>query len=129
MGKPTICIGENKGADQLRSNCESASQYRSNCEADLISAFVFATQIVQFLFYFNPKFQALFCACTGRFVSDLFGNHIVGFPTRRLMCYFIPDKHSAFPCRVHLKKTYWFGYGKCVLFYIVLYIFLYQYNV
>ena len=22
MGKPTICIGENKGADQLRSNCE-----------------------------------------------------------------------------------------------------------
>ena len=23
MGKPTICIGENKGADQLRSNCEA----------------------------------------------------------------------------------------------------------
>ena len=23
MGKPTICIGENKGADQLRSNCET----------------------------------------------------------------------------------------------------------
>ena len=22
MGKPTICIGENKGADHLRSNCE-----------------------------------------------------------------------------------------------------------
>ena len=43
MGKPTICIGENKDADQL---------------------------------------LALFCVCTGRFVSDLFGNHIVGFPTR-----------------------------------------------
>ena len=40
MGKPTICIGENKDADQL------------------ISAFVFATQIVQFLFYLNQKFQA-----------------------------------------------------------------------
>ena len=40
MGKPTICIGENKDADQL------------------ISAFVFATRIVQFLFYLNPKFQA-----------------------------------------------------------------------
>ena len=40
MKKPTICIGENKGADQL------------------ISAFVFATRIVQFLFYLNPKFQA-----------------------------------------------------------------------
>ena len=23
MGKPTICIGENKGTDQLRSNCEA----------------------------------------------------------------------------------------------------------
>ena len=23
MGKPTICIGENKGADQLRSSCEA----------------------------------------------------------------------------------------------------------
>ena len=47
MGKPTICLGENKGADQL---------------------------------------LALFCDCTGRFVSDLVGNNIVGFPTRRLIC-------------------------------------------
>ena len=23
MGKPTICVGENKGTDQLRSNCEA----------------------------------------------------------------------------------------------------------
>ena len=30
MGKPTICLGENKGADQLRSNCEADR----NCEAD-----------------------------------------------------------------------------------------------
>ena len=35
MGKPTICIGESKDADQLRGNRE-----------------------VQFLFYLNPKFQA-----------------------------------------------------------------------
>ena len=47
MGKPTICIGENKDADQLRGDA-----------AKLISAFVFATRIVQFLFYLNPKFQA-----------------------------------------------------------------------
>ena len=40
MGKPTICIGENKDADQL------------------IRAFVFATRIVQFLVYLNPVFQA-----------------------------------------------------------------------
>ena len=37
----------------------------------LISAFVFATRIVQFLFYLNPKFQVLviFSDCTGRLVS------------------------------------------------------------
>ena len=46
MGKPTICIGENKDADQLR-----------GVTAKLNSAFVFATRIVQFLFYLNPKFQ------------------------------------------------------------------------
>ena len=45
--KPDFCLGENKGADQLRGNT-----------AKLISAFVFATRIVQFLFYLNPKFQA-----------------------------------------------------------------------
>ena len=28
--------------------------------------------------------QACFYDCPGRFVSDLFENHIVGFPTRRL---------------------------------------------
>ena len=29
-----------------------------------------------------------FHGCTARFVSDLFENHIVGFPTRRLKCCF-----------------------------------------
>ena len=38
MGKPTICICENKGADQLRGHL--------------------ATKIVHFLFFLNPKFQA-----------------------------------------------------------------------
>ena len=41
MRKPDFCIGENKGADQLRSKC----------------AYVFATQIVK-LVLLNPKFQA-----------------------------------------------------------------------
>ena len=40
MGKPTIRIGENKGA------------------AKLISAFVFATRIVQLLYFLNLKFPA-----------------------------------------------------------------------
>ena len=47
MRKPTICIGENKGADQLRSN------------------FVFATRIVQFLFFLNLQSLAILCACVG----------------------------------------------------------------
>ena len=45
MRKPTICICENKGADQLRSTT-----------AKLISAFVFTTGIVQYLYFLNPKF-------------------------------------------------------------------------
>ena len=44
--------------------------------AQLISIFVFATGIVQFLFYLYSKFQALacFCECVGQFVSALVGN-------------------------------------------------------
>ena len=44
MGKPTFCIGENKGTD------------KRNWEAD--QRFVFATQIVQSLFFLKRKFQA-----------------------------------------------------------------------
>ena len=43
----------------------------------LISAFVFTIQIVQSLYYLNPKFQAssyVFCDCTARFVSNRVGN-------------------------------------------------------
>ena len=69
MGKPTICIGENKGADQLRGN------------AKLISAFVFATRIVQFLFYVNPKFQA------SRSFLCLYRLVCVG-PVRKPQCWF-----------------------------------------
>ena len=44
MGKPTICICENKGADQVT--------------AKLISAFVFVTRIVRSLYFLNTKFHA-----------------------------------------------------------------------
>ena len=46
MRKPAFCMCKNKGADQF---C---------CNSELISAFVFATQIEQCLFFLNPKFQA-----------------------------------------------------------------------
>ena len=45
MGKPTICIGENKGADQLR----------GNREADQRLCFRYS---VHFILYLTPKFQA-----------------------------------------------------------------------
>ena len=45
MRKTDFCICENKDADQLK------------VTAKLISAFVFAKWIVQYLFYLNPKFQ------------------------------------------------------------------------
>ena len=36
-GKPTICIGENKGADQLRSNCEADQRLCFHYTAWLVS--------------------------------------------------------------------------------------------
>ena len=66
MGKPTICIGENKDADFT---------------AKLISAFVFATRIVQFLFFLNPKFQvSSFFLCLYRSVCVR--------PVRKPHCWF-----------------------------------------
>ena len=49
--KRAFCICENKDADQLRGNREADQRL-------CFRHFVFATWIVQFLFYLNPKFQA-----------------------------------------------------------------------
>ena len=56
MGKPTICICENKDADQLR-----GLQISFAVTAKLISAFVFDTQMVQSLYFLNTKFHASNC--------------------------------------------------------------------
>ena len=63
MRKWAFCICENKDADQLRGKHESD---HSLC---------FATQILQYLYFLNTKFQASshFCGCTARFVLDLVG--------------------------------------------------------
>ena len=76
MGKPTICIGENKGADQLR----------SNCEADQRLCFRYTDSTIP-RYFLNPKFQASnhLCDCTARLVLDLVGTQIVGFLTHRLI--------------------------------------------
>ena len=44
MGKPTICIGENKGADQLRGNREAG-----NREADQRLCFRYTDSIIPLL--------------------------------------------------------------------------------
>ena len=64
MRKPDFCICENKDADQLA------------VTAKLISAFVFATQIVQSLYFLIRNFKppAILCGCTVWFVWDLIGN-------------------------------------------------------
>ena len=51
MRKPTFFICENKGADQLRG-------FSFAVTAKLIGDFVFATRILQSLYFLNPKFQA-----------------------------------------------------------------------
>ena len=61
------CICENKDADQRL------------CFRNTDSTIPLLSKIQNFLSL------ATFCDSTVRFVSDLFGNHIVGFPTRRLI--------------------------------------------
>ena len=55
---------------------KTKTQISCSVTAQLIGAFVFATLIVQSLFYLNQNFQplAIFCGCRARFVSDLVGN-------------------------------------------------------
>ena len=56
LRKPDFCLGENKGAHQLRSNCKA---YQRLCFRNADSTI---------------KFVCLFRACTARVVSDLVGN-------------------------------------------------------
>ena len=77
MGKPTICIGENKDADQLRGT------------AKLISAFVFATRIGRFLYFLNPKFPVSSC------LLCLYSLACVG-PVRKPHCWFFHEAAHIF---------------------------------
>ena len=70
MGKPTLCIGENKGADQLR----------NNCEADQRLCFRYMDSTIP-RYFLNPKIPAsshLLC---------LYGSDCVG-PARQPHCWF-----------------------------------------
>ena len=75
MRKLAICICENKDADQLCGNREADQRlcfrHRDSTLPLLLKSKTF-------------KLLACFCDCTAWFVSDLFGNHIVGFSKRGL---------------------------------------------
>ena len=65
MRKPAFFMCENKGIDQLR----------SNCIADQRLCFPYIdSSIPLFLNPKSPAFVAIFCGCTAWFVSDLIGN-------------------------------------------------------
>ena len=68
MRKQAFCICENKGADQLRSNC---------------LCFHYTDSMIPLLSKY--KISSLFCACTGLFMSDLFRNHIAEFLMTQLI--------------------------------------------
>ena len=70
MRKTTICLSKNKAADQL---C-------SNCTADQRLYFRFTDSKIRLLSKSKiSKLLAIYCDCTNRFVSDLFGNNIFSF--------------------------------------------------
>ena len=56
---------------------KTKTQISFTVTAKLISTFVFAAPIVQFLYFLDPK--AIICTCIAGFVLELFGHHIVGF--------------------------------------------------
>ena len=61
--------------EKILAYAKTKVQFSCAVTAQLISAFVLATQKVLFLFYLKySKFQAFFCYCAGQFVSDLIAN-------------------------------------------------------
>ena len=65
MRKPDFCLCENKGADQLRSNCEGGQRLCFRYRDSTISLLLKIR---------NFKLLSCFFDCTDRFVSDLVGN-------------------------------------------------------
>ena len=72
--KLTKCLGENKGADQLRGKREADQRLCFRCTDSTI------------LLLLKSKISS-FCDCKGWFVSDLVRTHIVGFLTQRLISF------------------------------------------
>ena len=73
--------------NQQSAYAKTKTQISFAVTAKLISAFVFATQIVQFLYFLNPEFPVsshLLCLYSWVCVEPV--RKLVGFPMRRLIC-------------------------------------------
>ena len=81
MRKPVFfCICQNKGADQLRSKRKCA------VNSQLMSAFVFATKIVQFLLLLKFQASSHVHGYTDRFSHDA-AQWIVSYDVAHELCY------------------------------------------
>ena len=77
MGKPTMCIGENKGADQLR----------SNCEADQHLCFPYTNSIIPLLLKSEiSRFYPSSVTVQAGLYWTRSESQIVGFLMHRLIC-------------------------------------------
>ena len=74
MRKPTICICDNKGADQLHGYREADQRL---CFPTMDSAIPFLSKVI--VSKISSILPSPVAACAAGFVSDLVGNHIVGF--------------------------------------------------
>ena len=74
MRKPTICICDNKGADQLHGYREADQRF---CFPSMDSAIPFLSKVI--VSKISSILPSPVAACAAGFVSDLVGNHIVGF--------------------------------------------------
>ena len=70
--------------NQIFAYTKTKTQISCAITAELISAFVFATQIAQSLYFLNFKPLAILCGRTARFVWDLVENPEYRFLTTRL---------------------------------------------
>ena len=88
--KPDFCLGENKGADQL---C-------SNCTADQCLCFHYTDSAIPLLLKSKFKLLTIFSDCTGRFVSDPVGNPEDRFLASRL----IRDMTTQIKTKLYMEK-------------------------
>ena len=101
MRKPTICIGENKDADQLRSNCE-ADQRLCFRYTDSTISLLLKSKIL--------SFQPASVTVQPGLCRTWSETQIVGFLTHRLICCkkWCSIIGITFPCNVYPLKPHFY---------------------